>query len=168
MKRLTDEEFDILINKYYNMLFVIAYKYTRDTFNSEDAVQDTFLKLYRAHKGFESEEHIKNWLIRVTINECINIVKKNRKILLIDQEYINNLPDTSDADEKNEEIRKCVMSLKDNYKNVIILFYYDNYTIREISNILKMSESNVKVTLNRARKKLKEEIIKRGIKDGKR
>ncbi len=160
MKRLTDEEFDILINKYYNMLFVIAYKYTRDTFNSEDAVQDTFLKLYRAHKGFESEEHIKNWLIRVTINECINIVKKNRKILLIDQEYINNLPDTSDADEKNEEIWHYVCKLKEDYKTIIILYYYENYSLKEIAFILKITETNAASRLDRARKKLKQIVLK--------
>ena len=167
MKQLADEEFDILINKYYNMLFVIAYKYTRDTFNSEDAVQDTFLKLYRAHKGFESEEHIKNWLIRVTINECINIVKKNRKILLIDQEYINNLPDTSDADEKNEEIWHCVCKLKESYKTIIILYYYDNYSIKEIASILNVSEGNVKMRLSRGREKLRKIIEERKKKNGK-
>ena len=62
------------------MLFAIAYKYTRDTFSSEDAVQDTFLKLYRTNKEFESDEHMKNWLVRVIINESINVLKRNKKI----------------------------------------------------------------------------------------
>ena len=168
MTRLTDETFDIIVMGYSQIIFRVAYSYTKNIFDADDIVQEVFLKLYRARKVFENEEHIKNWLIRVAINHSLDLIRRKQREMLIDTEYINNLPDTSDADEKNEEIRKCVMSLKDNYKNVIILFYYDNYTIKEISNILKMSESNVKVTLNRARKKLKEEIIKRGIKDGKR
>ena len=159
MKRLTNEEFDILINKYYNMLFAIAYKYTRDTFNSEDAVQDTFLKLYRAHKGFESDEHMKNWLVRVIINESINVLKRNKKILLIDQEHINNLPDTSDADRKNEEIWHCVCKLKESYKTIIILYYYENYNLKEIASILKITETNASSRLDRARKKLKQIVI---------
>lgn len=167
MNRLTDDEFNILVSNYSNMLFKVAYSYTKNIADSEDIVQDAFLKLYRARKVFESNDHIKNWLIRVTINQSLNEFKRKKKEILIDNECINNLSDTSDADKKNEVIRECVMSLKGNYKNLIILFYYDNFSIREISNILKMTENCVKVTLNRARKKLKEEIIKRGIKYGK-
>lgn len=161
----TNEEFEVLINKYYNMVFVIAYKYTRDTFSAEDAVQDTFLKLYRAHKVFENEEHLKNWLVRVTINECINVIKKNKKVLLIDQEYINNLPDTSDADEKNEGIWHCVCKLKESYKTIIILYYYENYSLKEISFILNITETNASSRLDRARRKLKQIILKEGKND---
>lgn len=167
MKRLTDDEFDALVYEYSQVLFKVAYSYTKNITDSEDIVQEVFMKLYRAHKVFENNDHIKNWLIRVTINQSLNEIKRKRKEMLIDNEYINDLPDISDADEKNEVIRECVMSLKNNYKNVIILFYYDSYSIKEISNILKMSESNVKVTLNRARKKLKDEIDKGGNKNGK-
>ena len=162
VKQLTDEQFDKIVCDYSQMLFKVAYSYTKSIADSEDIVQEVFMKLYRARKVFENDEHIKNWLIRVTINQSINEIKRNKKELLIGDEYINNLPDTSDADKKNEEIRECVMSLKDNYKNVIILFYYDEYSINEIANILKISNNNVKVILNRARKKLKDEINKRG------
>jgi len=163
MNRLTDEEFARVVSKYSNILFKISYSYTKSITDSEDIVQNTFIKLYGTRKIFESDDHLKNWLIRVAINQSLNEIKRKKKEVLINSEYIN-ISDTLGAAEKNEEIRKCVMSLKDNYKNVIILFYYDNCNIREISSILKMSESNVKVTLNRARKKLKEKIIKRGIK----
>ena len=167
MKRLTDEQFNQVVFDYSQILFKVAFSYTKSIADSEDIVQEVFMKLYRARKVFENDEHIKNWLIRVTINQSINENKRKQKELLIGDEYINNLPDTSDADKKNEEIRECVMSLKDNYKNVIILFYYDEYSINEIANILKISNNNVKVILNRARKKLKDEINKRGRRNGK-
>ena len=61
---------------------------------------------------------------------------------------------------------ECVCSLKDSYKTVIILFFYDNYNIKEISNILKISESNVTTRLDRAKKKLKEIIIERRTNNG--
>ena len=167
MKQLTDEQCDKVVCDYSQMLFKVAYSYTKSIADSEDIVQEVFMKLYRARKVFENDEHIKNWLIRVTINQSINEIKRGKKELLVGDEYINNLPDTSDADRKNEEIRECVMSLKDNYKNVIILFYYDEYSINEIANILKINNNNVKVILNRARKKLKDEINKRGNTNGK-
>lgn len=161
MKQLTDEIFEVMINKYHGILVSIAYSYMRDISYAEDIAQESFIKLYRARKRFESEEHIKNWLIRVTINECLNALKHKAKELLIETEYINNLSDTSDADEKNEEIYNCICALSDNYKTIIILYYYDNYSLKEIANILKISESNASSRLVRARCKLKKIILKR-------
>jgi len=87
--------------------------------------------------------------------------------MLIADEYVNSIPDTLNSDSsKNEEIYMCVCSLKSNYKTIIMLYYYDNYSIKEIASILKISESNVKVRLNRARTKLKEIISERRDKDG--
>ena len=160
MKQFTNEEFDILINKYYDMLFSIAYKYTRDTFCSEDVVQETFLKLYRAHKDFENDEHIKNWLIRVTINQCINISKRNKKNVIVDQEYFNNLPEALESSEKNEEIWPYVCKLKESYKSIIVLYYYEEFSLKEIASILKITEANAAMRLDRAREKLKQIIIK--------
>ena len=166
MKQLTDEQFDKVVCDYSQMLFKVAYSYTKSITDSEDIVQEVFMKLYRARKVFENDEHIKNWLIRVTINQSINENKRKQKELLIGDEYINNLPDTSDADEKNEEIYDCVCSLKDSYKTIIILYFYDNYCIKEIANILKISESNVTTRLNRAKRKLKEIIVERRANNG--
>ena len=162
MRQLTDEKFEIMINKYHDLLVSIAYSYMRDNFYAEDIAQESFIKLYRARKRFENEEHIKNWLIRVTINECLDALKNKTNELLIDNEYINNLSDTSDADKgKNEDIYSCICSLKDEYKTIIILYYYDNYSLKEIANILKISESNASSRLVRARGKLKRIILER-------
>ena len=167
MKRITDAEFLRAFNEYFNLLSRIAYSYTLNKFDAEDVVQEVFIKFYRAHKTFNNNLDEKYWLIRITINQSLDCIKqrKNKKEVLIGDEYINNLPETSDADEKHEEIRKCVLSLKDSYKNIIILYYYDDYSIKEIANILKISESNVTTRLSRAKKKLKEIIIERGVKN---
>ena len=151
------------------MIFKIAYSYTKNSFDSQDIVQEVFIKFYRARNSFKTEEHLKNWLIRVTINESIDVLRKNKNKIevLVGNEYINNLPDTSDADKKNEEIKKCVLSLKDSYKSVIILYYYDGYSVKEIASILKVSENSIKIRLNRARIKLKEIINERNNKNGK-
>lgn len=167
MKQMTDTDFSRAFNEYYSLLTRIAYSYTLDIFDAEDVVQEVFIKFYRAHKTFNNCNGEKYWLIRVTINQSLDCIKKrkNNKVLL-DEEYINNLPDPSDADEKNEEIYECVCSLKDSYKTIIILYFYDNYSIKEIANILKVSESNVTTRLSRAKKKLKEIIIERRTNNG--
>ena len=100
-------------------------------------------------------------MIRVTKNISLNAVKK-KKIVLLNDEYINNLQDNSVSDNSlREEMMNCVLSLKDSYKNIIILYYYDDLSIKEIANILKISETNAQTRLDRARKKLKEIIEKR-------
>lgn len=161
MNRLSDEEFDMIVNKYTKSLSTIAYNYIRDYCGAEDIVQEVFLKLYRAHKAFENEDHLKYWLIRVTINQSINVKKRKDKELLIGDEYVNNLPDTIDADEKNEEVYDCICSLKESYKTIILLYFYDKYSLKEIATILKISENNAIARFNRAKKKLKEIILER-------
>lgn len=166
MKLLTDEQFEQIMIKHSKSLFVIAFNYTRDKLTSEDIVQDAFIKLYRARKDFESDEHIKNWLIRVTINLSLNALKRKKRYLLVDNEYINNIQDSSSEEKKNEELYNFVCSLKDRYKDVIILYYYQGYSIKEISKILGISESGVATRLDRARKIIKEKYLKRGGKNG--
>lgn len=155
MDKLTNEEFEIKYNMYYQSLLRLAYNYTFNTSDSEDIVQDVFIKYYKCNKSFESDTHEKNWLMRVTINQSIDFIKHKSKVL-ISNDYINDLPDTSDADSKNEDLKVYVNMLDYKYRTVIILFYYDNYSINEISNILNISENSIKVRLNRARVKLKE------------
>lgn len=167
MNHLTDEQFEIIYNKYYSMLLNIANKYVRNYPDSEDIVQEVFIKFYKNNKTFEEDEMIKYYLIRLTINYSLNVIKHEKK-QLIDNEYINNLPDTSNSEERNEnkeEIYNCICLLKDNYKTIIILYYYEKYSLKQISNILKISESNASTRLNRAREKLKKIIEERKYKN---
>ena len=167
MSHLTDEQFEIIYNKYYSMLLNIANKYVRNYPDSEDIVQEVFIKFYKNNKTFEEDEMIKYYLIRLTINYSLNVIKHEKK-QLIDNEYINNLPDTSNSEERNEnkeEIYNCICLLKDNYKTIIILYYYEKYNLKQISNILKISESNASTRLNRAREKLKKIIEERKYKN---
>ncbi len=166
MEKIKDERVEEIINEYFKLLFKISYNYTLDAFKAEDIVQEVFLKFYRARNTFNDDEHIKNWLIRVTKNLSLNAVKKKKRILLND-EYINDLPDNSFSFKSvNDEMTACVMSLKDNYKDIILLYYYDDLSIKEIAQVLKITETNVQTRLDRARKKLKEIIEKRN-EDGK-
>ena len=154
MKQMSDREFEIKYNNYYNLLFNVAYSYVRNYEDAMDIIQDTFVKYYRAHKAFGDDNQEKYWLIRVTINTSLDYLKKNKK-KIINNEYVNSLPDVSDDSSYDDIINECVHFLKKSYFTVITLFYYDNYSIKEISEILQTSEGNVKVRLNRARNELR-------------
>lgn len=147
------ESVDVLIDKYKNNLYVIAFNICKNVQDSEDVVQDTFIQYISLKKDFETEQHIRAWLIRVAINKAKNKNKTffRRNILPL-EDYMDTL--TFESDESSELFEK-VMGLSEKFRIVIHLFYYEDYSIKEISNILRISEGNVKVRLSRGRMLLK-------------
>lgn len=147
------ESVDVLIDRYKNNLFVIAFNVCKNIQDAEDIVQDTFIQYISLKKEFETKEHIRAWLIRVAINKAKN---KNtaffRRNIVPLEDYMETL--TFESPESSE-LFETVMKLPEKYRVTIHLFYYENYTIKEIADILKISEGNVKTRLSRGRKLLK-------------
>lgn len=118
-------------------------------------MQNVFLKLMRANPEFDSKEHEKAWIIRVTINECKDFLKNifRRHTSL---EEAQEIP----IEEKEDlsYIREAVLKLPDKYKSVIYLFYYEGYTAVEIAGILHKKENTVYTWMNRARQMLKDMV----------
>ncbi len=145
-----------LFEKYQNNLYIIVFQICKNTEDAKDVVQDTFLQYYSLKKEFDNEQHIRAWLIRVAINKAKNINcafwRRNKMSL---EDYIETLVFETP---ESEELFETVMNLPEKYRIVIHLFYYEDYTIHEIAEILKLSESNVKVRLSRGRSLLKEKL----------
>lgn len=151
-----------IMGKYKNNIYAAAFSICADAGDAEDVVQETFIQYYMTHKNFESEQHIRAWLLRVAINKSKNICssfwRKNRMPL---EEYMETLTfDTKESRDLFEE----VMKLPEKYRVVVHLFYYEDYSVKEIAAILKTTESNVKVRLSRGRTMLKE-TLKEGWED---
>ena len=146
----------ILMDRYQSHLYRIAFNICQNREDAEDVVQDTFLQYHILKKEFEDETHIRAWLMRVTINKSRNIVRtfwrKHRQSLESYMEELN-FPDS-----QSEELFEAVMRLPEKQRTVIHLFYYEDYSIKEIADILKLSESNVKTRLTRGRTMLKEQL----------
>ena len=149
-------ETETLMAKYKDNLFAVAFSVCKNGADADDVVQDTFIQYHTLNKQFDSEQHIRSWLIRVAINKAKNInMSFWRRISVPLEDYIDVLAfETPEAKGLFEE----VMKLPEKYRIVIHLFYYEDYTIKEIAGILKMSENNVKVRLTRGRKLLKKEL----------
>ena len=145
-----------LIQLYQNNLFTAAFNIFQNQMDAEDAVQETFVQYYTSRKEFENEQHIRAWLLRVVINKAKNINrtfwKKNKCSL---EDYMETL---SSPDSQSRDLFEEVMKLPDKYRIVIHLFYYEDYLVREIAEILKLSESNIKVRLSRGRALLKDSL----------
>lgn len=141
-------------NLYKNMLFRIAFSYLGNKYDCEDVIQEAFIRLCYHAPEFADEENEKRWIIRVTINLCKNHLRSfwNRKKLSIDglEEYFGQ--------DEEIEIMSDIICLPEKYKSVILLYYISGYKIAEISQILNVTESAVKMRLKRGREKLKIEL----------
>jgi len=147
---------EILIEKYKNNIYAIAFNVCKNAQDAEDVVQDTFIRYLSRKQDFETEQHIRAWLIRVAINNAKN--KNNtffRRNTLPLERYMETL--TFESSE-SYELFETVMKLSEKYRIVIHLFYYENYSVNEIADILKLSVSNVKVRLSRGRMLLRETL----------
>lgn len=146
-------ETEILMEKYKDHLFAVAFNICKNAADADDVVQDTFLQYHITDKQFENEQHIRAWLIRITINKAKNInMSFWRRAGIPLEDYMETLTfETPEAEDLFEE----VMKLPEKYRIVIHLFYYEDYSIREIAQIINATESNVKVRLTRGRRLLR-------------
>ncbi len=147
-------EFDNIYEQYKNMVYHLAISYLKNPIDAEDIVQNVFLKLHKNLKKITSEEYLKNWLIKVTINECkTNLFSYyKRKVRL----FINNEEESIKANSHNNDVLHSIFLLPKQDRLIIHLYYYENYKVKEIANILNMKETTVKQRLFRNREKLKD------------
>lgn len=146
-KRMKAEE---IVREHADMIYRIALQNVKNPDDASDIFQEVCLSLLTKNAPLSDDVHIKNWLIRVTINKCKNFRKSlwQNKI-----EPIENHLEL--ASQQGESVMEEIYSLPKNYLNVIYLYYYEEYTIGEIASILGKSQNTVNSQLQRARKKLK-------------
>ena len=113
--------------------------------------RSVFVKLLTKRVIFKDEEHIKSWLIRVTINQCLDYKKSLTKKSTVPIENME-IP----FEQKEGKILEELQLLKEDERNVLYLYYYEGYKIKEIAKILKQKQNTINSKLTRARKKLKE------------
>lgn len=146
----------MILETYKDSLFSAAFNICKNAADAEDVVQDTILQYHMQKKPFEDAQHIRAWLLRVAINRAknVNMASWRRKSVPL-EEYMETLSfETPEAENLFEE----VMRLPEKYRIVLHLFYYEDYSVKEIGRILHLSESNVKVRLSRGRGILKERL----------
>ncbi len=152
---MTNDDFEKAVIRNNQRLFLIALSFTKSTNDAQDILQNVFLKLLKYSEEFTSDEHLDKWLTTVCVNESKNYIKSLfRKHQSIDDCEIVS-PDIFE-NSMQSDLYNVVMSLPKKDRTVIHLFYYEDMSIKEISSILKSTESTVKTRLSRARKKLKE------------
>lgn len=152
---MTKWDINQIVEEYADTITRICCSYGKNYDDMQDIMQNVFLKLMRAKPEFESKEHEKAWIIRVTLNECKDFLKSifRRHTSL---EEIEEIP----IEEKEDlsYIREAVMKLPDKYKAVIYLFYYEGYSAVEIAGILHKKENTIYTWMNRGRQMLRDMV----------
>jgi len=148
-----DEKIQKIIAEYSKMIYRIAFKHLRVKTDADDVVQEVLIKYMLNKKSFKDKNHERNWIIRVSLNCSHNFRISNFRTKTVPIEDVVDL-----EHEYQYELLNELDLLKDKYKTVIQLFYLEGLSIKDISEILKISESNVKTRLKRAREMI-ENII---------
>ena len=149
-------ETQALAETYRDRLFAAAFQVCGNAADAEDAAQEALLRYHISEKQFESEQHIRAWLLRVAINCAKNVSRSFfRRNTVPLEDYMDSLE--FDSGESREIFRE-VMNLPETYRLVIHLCYCEDYTVAEIGRILGLTESNVKVRLSRGRQLLKKAL----------
>lgn len=154
---MNDAEAKRLVDTYSDMILKICFTYMKNTEDAEDICQNVFLKLLTGNKKFEDDEHEKAWIIRVAVNECKDLLKSAYKQRNVNVDITNDIYTKDETLE--EELSDIVNSLPESYREVIYLYYYEGYSIREIADILGQSEASVTKRLSRGRKKIEKNFF---------
>ena len=149
----TDDDIERVMKQYADLVYRVAFSQTQNKNDADDVFQEVFLRYIKRNSAFESEEHEKAWLIRVTIN-CSKKLWNSawfRHTVGFDQELVFEMPEEND-------ISNALSQLPSIYRSVIHLFYYEDMSVAQISDVLGMKESTVRTRLTRARELLRTKL----------
>lgn len=160
-----DERAYTALFKHYEVdIYRMAYVYVKNQEDALDVVQETAYKSFSKIKTLNNSEYFKTWLIRIAINIALNHLKREQKIVHLKPEYAETLP----ANEKEDislqiTLKDLIEELNEREKSVVILRFYADYTIAEVSSILDLPLGTVKTILYRSLEKLRIKIKKEDI-----
>lgn len=152
----SEQEVNNAIEQYSDMILRLCTVYLKNEADAEDIFQTVFLKYALYKKPFESREHEKAWLIRVTINACKDLLKSFSHSRTISMEDLSAY--SSQMTQEHYAVMEAVWSLPKQYRDVIYLHFYEGYTAPEIAGILKRNPNTVYTHLHQGKKLLRESL----------
>lgn len=152
----SEQEVNRAIEKYADTVYRICLLHLKNHADAEDIFQNVFLKYVTYSKDFESEEHEKAWIIRVTVNACKDLKKSFFRSRVVSIEEIKNFQ--ASQQENYSEVLEAVLSLPEKYKNPVYLYYYEQYSAVEIGKILGKNVNTIYTLLSRGKNILKDKL----------
>lgn len=147
----TGQELAELYHRHVDTVWRVCYSFMKNRADTEDMVQEAFLRAYYADKPFRSEEHEKAWLIVTASNLCKDALKRAWRRDEPLEDHLELAAPGRDA-----QVLEAVLALPERYKTAVYLYYYEGYSLKEIASILGCPQATVRTRLTRARKQLKQ------------
>ncbi|MDF2651302.1 MULTISPECIES: RNA polymerase sigma factor SigW [unclassified Paenibacillus] len=162
-----------LVELYKDKIFHLAYRMLNNKQEAEDAVQETFLRVYTNLHRYDENQKFSTWIFRIGTNLCIDKLRRRKNTYSLDAEmpdgegndYYAMLPSHEDTPEKQvivsetqEQIRQAIETLPEKYKSVVILRYLHDMSLQEISDVLDMPVTTIKTRVHRGREYLRKRL----------
>jgi RNA polymerase sigma-70 factor (ECF subfamily) len=156
------QAFDQLVERYHGRLFRFAYRVLSDKAEAEDAVQEAFVRAYRALATYRPEGFFTSWIYRITLNECRRRVRQRETSVPLDEaKQEAGASDPMGAvlrGDRDRRLREAIRALPEHYRIVLMLFYFEELSVEEIAKAMSLGVSAVKVRLHRGRNRLAERL----------
>ena len=156
---------DRLMDSHSQKVYLLAYSYVKDKGLAEDIAQEVFIKCYKSLHHFRGDSQITSWIYRITVNTAKDFLRsKNFNILKYPKSFFENLTKSETPEDavlqqdQREAVLQTVLGLSTKYREVVILYYFQDEKMEDIAEILKLNINTVKTRLSRARAILKEKI----------
>lgn len=157
------QAFALLVDRYKDLVFTLAIRMLKNREEAEEVSQDTFIKVYKSLPKFKGDSKLSTWVYKVAYNTCLDRIKKNKNqyneipIDSFSENQIKTLDIALSALEEKEQqqtIQDCLQQLSSKDSFLLSLFYFEELSLEEISQIVSMEANTVKVNIHRARKRL--------------
>ena len=158
MKANAQEEMQRLVRQYGPPVLRMCFLYLRDRHLAEDALQDTYLKVFRHYGQFQGRSDEKTWIMRIAINVCKNYLRGTWYRRVDESAALGGIPSGEDTAPIDDTLVLEVMRLPLKYKEPVLLHYYQGLTVREAAEALKLPEATVYTRLKRGREILKKKL----------
>ncbi|SCI78800.1 RNA polymerase sigma factor sigV [uncultured Clostridium sp.] len=149
------EAFIELINENRLNIYRVAKGILKNEYDIEDAIQNTVIKAFEKISTLKNDNFFRTWIIRILINECNDILKKNKRVVSLEG---NIEKEKYDDKYENMDLTNAVSSLNEDLRNITVLYYFEDMSTVEIAKLLGIPEGTVRSRLSRAREKLRERM----------
>jgi RNA polymerase sigma-70 factor (ECF subfamily) len=156
----TQQNMDInrIVRQYHTTLLRLAFFYLKDQHLAEDAVQETFIRIYKYQNSFSREHSEKAWINQIAINVCKSLLQSSWIKKVDPVEAHESIAVEDETAKVDDTVVLEIMKLPVKYKEVILLFYYQDLKVKDVAHVLGISQNTVSVRLARARRMLQKRL----------
>lgn len=164
LKKGREEAYRQIVEGYGNKLFRTCYLILRDREEAEDVVQETFIKVFQKLDTFKENSNLYTWIYKIALNLSRDRLRRKQDMLILEDEWVgdNDVESHVEKSIDRELLRKKLFEMDMLYREVLVLFYFEDLSVKEISSLLNEKEGTIKSKLSRGRNILKESLLKGG------